>query len=126
MKAYSDADWAADETDRKSTSGFITYLGEAPITWGSRKQKCTSASTFESEYIALAETARETMLIKRKAESIMEIEIPAEVLCDNQAAESVAKGGSGYVSRRAKTIKLRTTITNYRIRDTMQLHHFIE
>jgi hypothetical protein len=107
IKSYSDSDWAGDTTDRKSTSGFICYLGNSPVHWTSKKQKCTSASTFESEYIALSDAARETLLMKRRAESVMEIDVPAEVLCDNQAAEIVAKGGSGYVSRGAKHIDLK-------------------
>lgn len=65
--------------------------------WATKKQNCVSASSFESEYIALSHAARETALMKRRAESIMELAIPAEVLCDNQAAETVAKGGDGYV-----------------------------
>lgn len=60
-KAYSDADWASDTTDHKSTSGFICYLGDAPVHWGSRKQKFIASSSFESEYISLAEAAKETM-----------------------------------------------------------------
>ena len=107
IKSYSDADWAGSIVDRKSTSGFICYLGSAPLHWATKKQNCVSASSFESEYIALSHAARETALMKRRAESIMELAIPAEVLCDNQAAETVAKGGDGYVSRGAKHIDLR-------------------
>jgi hypothetical protein len=68
-----------------------------PLHWATKKQNCVSASSFESEYIALSHAARETALMKRQTESIMELAIPAGVLCDNQAAETVAKGGDGYV-----------------------------
>ncbi|XP_022158866.1 uncharacterized protein LOC111025329 [Momordica charantia] len=33
LHAYSDADWADDLTDRKSTTGFCTFLGDSLISW---------------------------------------------------------------------------------------------
>ena len=40
---YSDADWASDVGDRKSTSGYIMFLlGGAAITWKSSKQACVA------------------------------------------------------------------------------------
>ena len=30
---YIDSDWAGDSTDRKSTSGYVLYLGSGPICW---------------------------------------------------------------------------------------------
>lgn len=53
ITAYSDADFARDKVPRKPTSGFILKLGEAPIAWGSQKQK--TLSTTEPEYIATCE-----------------------------------------------------------------------
>uniref|UniRef100_A0AAV1UA03 Reverse transcriptase Ty1/copia-type domain-containing protein n=1 Tax=Peronospora matthiolae TaxID=2874970 RepID=A0AAV1UA03_9STRA len=33
---YSDADWAGDHADRKSTSGYAFILMSAPVIWGSK------------------------------------------------------------------------------------------
>lgn len=64
LKVYSDADWAGDIIDRKSTSGNIfTYQGGA-ITWASSKQKTVANSSVESEYIAIALTAKEALWLK--------------------------------------------------------------
>ena len=52
--AYIDADWAGDPSDRRSTSGFLVYLGSNPITWCAKKQATVSRSSIESEYRALA------------------------------------------------------------------------
>ena len=38
LKAYSDADWAGCSIDRKSTSGFLIFLGRNLISWSSKKQ----------------------------------------------------------------------------------------
>uniref|UniRef100_A0AAV1THG6 Reverse transcriptase Ty1/copia-type domain-containing protein n=1 Tax=Peronospora matthiolae TaxID=2874970 RepID=A0AAV1THG6_9STRA len=53
-RGYSDADWAGDLADRKSTSGYVFMLLGAPASWGSKKQPSVSLSTSEAEYIALS------------------------------------------------------------------------
>ena len=52
FRGDSDADWAGDHSDRKSTSGYAFILMGAPISWGSKKQSSVSLSTSEAEYIA--------------------------------------------------------------------------
>ncbi|KAG2761114.1 Retrovirus-related Pol polyprotein from transposon TNT 1-94 [Phytophthora cactorum] len=54
FRGYSDADWAGDLADRKSTSGYTFMLMSAPVSWGSKKQSSVSLSTSEAEYIALS------------------------------------------------------------------------
>ena len=36
LSVYSDADWANDPDDRRSTSGLLAYLGSNPITWSAK------------------------------------------------------------------------------------------
>ena len=62
---FSDADWAGDCSDRKSTSGFVFMLSGAAISWNSKKQTCVALSTAEAEYIALAETAQEAVWVQK-------------------------------------------------------------
>ncbi|KAG6608742.1 Integrase catalytic core protein [Phytophthora cinnamomi] len=54
FQGYSDADWAGDLSDRKSTSGYLFQVAGGPISWGSKKQSSVSLSTSEAEYIALS------------------------------------------------------------------------
>ncbi|KAM2656151.1 hypothetical protein EV1_011694 [Malus domestica] len=54
LQAYSDADWAGEPNDRRSTSGHIVYFGSSPISWASKKQHTVSRSSTEAEYRALA------------------------------------------------------------------------
>ncbi|KAG5874788.1 hypothetical protein JTB14_015256 [Gonioctena quinquepunctata] len=57
--AYSDADFAGDLTTRRSTTGYLSIIAGAPVTWSSHLQKCVSRSTAESEYIAASDAAQE-------------------------------------------------------------------
>ena len=52
LVGFSDADYAGDKVDRKSTSGTCHFLGRSLVCWSSKKQNCVSLSTAESEYIA--------------------------------------------------------------------------
>lgn len=61
---YSDADWAGDLSDRKSTSGYIFMLSGGAISWSSKKQKCVALSTAETEYIALSGAAQECIWLR--------------------------------------------------------------
>ena len=59
----SDADWASNETDRKSVLGYCFYFLGSLISWSSRKQRTVSTSSTESEYYALANTIKEAIWI---------------------------------------------------------------
>ncbi|XP_075475834.1 secreted RxLR effector protein 161-like [Primulina tabacum] len=54
LVGFSDADWAGNLDDRKSTMGRCFYLGNNLVSWYSKKQNCVSLSTAESEYVAAA------------------------------------------------------------------------
>lgn len=51
---YTDADWAGDKNDRKSTSGYVYKVFGNTVGWSSRKQPTVSLSSTEAEYIALS------------------------------------------------------------------------
>ncbi|KAG3049690.1 hypothetical protein PI125_g26544 [Phytophthora idaei] len=65
FRGYSDANWAGDLADRKSTSGYTFMLMGAPVSWGSKKQSSVSLSTSEAEYIALSLAIQEGKWIHR-------------------------------------------------------------
>ena len=51
LHAYTDADWAANVDDRKSTSGGSFYMGPQLLSWFSNKKSSISLSTLEAEYV---------------------------------------------------------------------------
>uniref|UniRef100_A0AAV1TB36 Reverse transcriptase Ty1/copia-type domain-containing protein n=1 Tax=Peronospora matthiolae TaxID=2874970 RepID=A0AAV1TB36_9STRA len=48
LELFSDADFAADKTDRKSMTGGIMMLNGMAVSWGARKQGGVSLSTMEA------------------------------------------------------------------------------
>ena len=71
FRGYSDAEWAGDIADRKSTSGYTFMLLGAPVSWGSKKQPSVSLSTSKVKHIALRLTIREGKWIHRLLCEIM-------------------------------------------------------
>ncbi|GKA52220.1 hypothetical protein Tco_0745416 [Tanacetum coccineum] len=54
LTAYADADHAGCQDSRRSTSGSAQFLGDRLVSWSSKKQRSTTISTTEAEYIAIA------------------------------------------------------------------------
>ena len=48
LAGYSDADWARNVDDKKSTTGGYFYLGNSLVSWYSKKQNSISLSTVEA------------------------------------------------------------------------------
>ncbi|XP_073525529.1 uncharacterized protein [Phyllobates terribilis] len=59
LEGYSDASWITNEEHHSSTSGWVFILGGGVISWASKKQTCTTSSTMESEFVALAAAGKE-------------------------------------------------------------------
>ena len=55
LTVFSDVDMAGDIDGRWSTSGVLIFLGSAPISWLSLKQKVVVLSMCEAVYIAAAQ-----------------------------------------------------------------------
>ena len=52
LVGYSDSDQARHMDDRKSTIGFVFYMGDTAFTWTFKKQPIVMVSTCEAEYVA--------------------------------------------------------------------------
>jgi hypothetical protein len=91
LSAYTDADWAGDPDDRRSTSGYLVYLGSNPITWSAKKQPTVSRSSIESEYRALAIASAELCWIRTLLKDLGIYLSNTPILwCDNVSALAIA------------------------------------
>nr|KYP44486.1 Retrovirus-related Pol polyprotein from transposon TNT 1-94 [Cajanus cajan] len=87
IKGFCDADWGSNLEDRKSTTGYVIYLGANPISWSSKKQQAVSRSTTEAEYRSIAAITAEMTWLKNL---LYELHIPTTskpiIYCDNLSA----------------------------------------
>ncbi|KAK3043577.1 hypothetical protein RJ639_002156 [Escallonia herrerae] len=65
LSGFSDADWAGDENDRHSTTGYCFSMGSAAISWCSKKQPSVALSSTEAKYIAATMATQECIWLKR-------------------------------------------------------------
>ncbi|XP_047309644.1 uncharacterized mitochondrial protein AtMg00810-like [Impatiens glandulifera] len=81
---YSDADWASDPTDRKSTIRYCIFLYDSLISWKSKKQDVISRSSIEAEYHAIALTTYEIVWLGWLLTDMgISITHPTLLHCDN-------------------------------------------
>jgi hypothetical protein len=91
LLSYSDANHAPEWSKRKSTGGYLNFMGSSLISWKSQLQKTVALSTTDAEYIAANEAAREIAWLKNLFE---ELEIgfkQSRLLSDNNACISISK-----------------------------------
>ena len=88
---FSDADWAGNTDDRKSTSGGCFYLGNNLVSWHSKKQNSISLSTAEAEYIAAGSCCAQLLWMKQMLKDY-EFDLDTlTVFCDNTSAINISK-----------------------------------
>uniref|UniRef100_A0A2N9F3D5 Reverse transcriptase Ty1/copia-type domain-containing protein n=1 Tax=Fagus sylvatica TaxID=28930 RepID=A0A2N9F3D5_FAGSY len=95
IKGFTDADFAGDTEDRKSTSGYVFLFGGTAVSWLSKKQGCVAKYTMEAEYIACSTAVSNVVWIKRFVDSLkLDVQDrPVNVFCDNKFAISLIKSG---------------------------------
>ncbi|KAB5530118.1 hypothetical protein DKX38_020199 [Salix brachista] len=86
LTAFSDADWAGDPNDRRSTTGLVVFLGSNPVSWSSKNQHTVSRSSTEAEYRALSTTSAELDWIKQLLVFLQVPILQPPVLLDNLSA----------------------------------------
>jgi hypothetical protein len=113
---YCDADWAGDREDRRSTTGYCTFVGGNLVTWKSKKQKVVACSSAEAEYRAMRRLTTELMWLKMLLKDLgREITTPITMHCDNQAAIHIAS--NSVFHERTKHIE----VDCHKVREQMQL-----
>ncbi|CAM9872654.1 unnamed protein product, partial [Phaeothamnion confervicola] len=67
---YADADWARDIDRRRSVGAYVFLRSGAAISWRSKMQDCTAASTCEAEYVAAAYAVQHALWLRRLARGL--------------------------------------------------------
>ena len=94
LQGYTDADWAGDLDERKSTSAYVFLLNGGAISWRSKKQGMIALSTMEAEYIAAAAAVQEAVWLRcllMSLEVIPDADDPVKLLSDSMSAIDYSK-----------------------------------
>ena len=91
IEVYTDADWAGVVDDRRSTSGYFTFVGSNLVTWKSKKQNVIAHSSAKAEFrgmtLGLCEALRLRLLLQDLGYLSRQ---PIRLFCDNKAACDIA------------------------------------
>lgn len=97
FQVASDASFADNTLDRKSSQGYVIKLFGGLITWRASKQDTVTTSTTEAELLALSQVAKEALFTTRLLRELsIDVSPPIYIQCDNQqtirlVTEEVAK-----------------------------------
>ncbi|XP_020270978.1 uncharacterized protein LOC109846165 [Asparagus officinalis] len=92
IRAFSDVDWAGCPDSQRSTTGYVVFLGQNLLSWGSKKQSTISRSSAEAEYRALASTTTEVLWFLHMLRFLrVDLSNPPLLLYDNISAIHMSK-----------------------------------
>ena len=90
LEAYTDADYAGSPVDRRSTSGYCTFLGGNLVSW-SKKQNVVARSSAEAEFRAMAQGICELLWLRILLNDLqIKGNEPMRLYCDNKSAINIA------------------------------------
>ncbi|WJZ98924.1 hypothetical protein VitviT2T_017413 [Vitis vinifera] len=91
IELYTDADWTGAVEDKRSTSGYFTFVGGNLVTWKSKKQNVVAHSSTEAEFrgmtLGLCEALWLTLLLHDLGYLSKQ---PIRLFCDNKATCDIA------------------------------------
>ena len=92
LYVYSDSEWGGDQDERKSTTGYVFYLGSTAFTWMSKKHSTVALSTCETEYVVASSSICEAIWLQN---FLGEFDHPQEesiiIYVDNKSAIELSK-----------------------------------
>nr|GEV42557.1 hypothetical protein [Tanacetum cinerariifolium] len=86
LTAYVDTDHAGCQDTRRSMSGSAQFLGNKLVSWSSKKQKSTTISTIEAEYIAMSGCCAQILWMRSQLTDYGFVFNKIPLYCDNRSA----------------------------------------
>ena len=115
LQGTSNADWASDVNDQRSTSGYLFSINQHTISWQSRKQQSVATSSTEAEYQALASATSESLWLRTLLSELnFTQEQPTTIQQDNRSTIALAHNQINH--QRTKHID----ISHHHIRDCIE------
>lgn len=105
LEGYSDSDYAKDTVQRRSVSGFCSFLEGCVINTKSRMQPIVALSVTEAELVAATECAQDLIYAKNILESIgLKVRLPIKLFIDNSGCiDLICNWSSGGRTRHMET-----------------------
>ncbi|CAM8943639.1 unnamed protein product [Rhodiola kirilowii] len=88
---YSDADWAGNVEDRKSTSDGCFFVGNNLVSWFSKKQNRISLSSNGAEYMAAWSCCAQMLWMKQMLKETGLDQNTMTLYCDNMSSINISK-----------------------------------
>ena len=111
LRGRSDSDYATCKKTRRSTTGFVVYLEDAPIQVKTKTQQIVALSVCEAELIAMVQCAQALMQARNIMESMgLQVELPMTIECDNKGAVDLVNGfnvGNGTKHIQVRYLRMR-------------------
>ena len=87
-----DSDYAGDIDDRKSTSSYVFLLSSGAVSWLSKKQPIVTMSTTETEFVAAAACACQTIWMRKVLKQLgHEQKGCTTIMCDNISTTKLSR-----------------------------------
>jgi hypothetical protein len=65
LVVYTDTDWVGCPDTRRSTSGYVVFLGANLVSWAAKQQPVVSRSSAEAEYHVVANGVAEASWMRQ-------------------------------------------------------------
>jgi hypothetical protein len=86
FKGYCDADWGGDANERRSTTGYVFFVGVGVVSWNCKRQPTIAL------YMATSHCTKEAIWLRKLMADVGLVQDGAtSIMCDNQGCISFAK-----------------------------------
>ena len=92
IDGYTNVNWVGNIIDRKSTSGYFTFVGENLVIWRSKKHKVVALSSAKVEFCGMAKGLCKLLWLRELVEEIGCSSRPTiRLFCENKASIQIAQ-----------------------------------